>query len=135
MAVSAFIDTSVLVRYLMNDDLELAERATRIIEGDTDLLLTDGILAETAFVLTKTYDVPRQIVVDELIRFVSRRNVRLYGLDKDTVIQSLELCRPSGRVSFADAALWASAHSSGVRSVYSFDKRFPDIGVAVHQDA
>ncbi len=135
MAVSAFIDTSVLVRYLMNDDLELAERATRIIEGDTDLLLTDGILAETAFVLTKTYGVPRQIVVDELIRLVSRRNIRLYGLDKDTVIQGLELCRPSGRVSFADAALWASAHSSGVRNVYSFDKRFPDIGVAVREDA
>ena len=98
-------------------------------------MLTDGILAEIAFVLTKTYSVPRQTVVDELIKLVSRRNIRLHGLDKDVVIQSLELCRPSGRVSFADAALWATAHSSGMRSVYSFDKRFPDIGVTVRQDA
>jgi len=131
MAVSGFLDTSVVVRYFMNDDPTMAEQATRIIESDADLLLTDGILAEIAFVLTKNYNVSRPMVVDELIKLVERGNVRLYGLDKGVVVQALQLCRPSGRVSFADAMLWASAHSAGVRTVYSFDERFPNRGIAL----
>ncbi len=55
--------------------------------------------------LTKNYDVFRQAVVDEFIKLVERANVRLYGLDKGVVVQGLQLCRPSGRVSFADAML------------------------------
>ncbi len=34
MAASGFLDTSVVVRYLMNDDAALAEQAARIIESD-----------------------------------------------------------------------------------------------------
>ena len=38
------------------------------------------------------------------------------------------LCRPSGRVSFADALVWAAARSQTDASVYSLDERFPDEG-------
>lgn len=134
MAASGFLDTSVVVRYLMNDSAELAQRATQIIDSDADLILTGGILAEIAFVLTKVYSVPRDIVVDDLIALVRRANIRLYGLDKGLVIQGLLLCRPSGRVSFADALLWAEAHGSGIRSVYSFDERFPDGGLTIRRE-
>jgi len=133
MPESGFLDTNVVVRYLMDDPPEMAEQAARIVEGETDLWLTDVVLAETAYVLRDVYHVSREAIVDRLIDFIRRRNVTLCGLDKDMVIQGLLLCRPSGRVSFADALIWAAARSAGPRVVYSFDARFPSAGVEVRR--
>ena len=41
------------------------------------------------------------------------------------------VCRPSGRVSFADALIWAAAHMTPGKVVYSLDERFPADGVEV----
>ena len=54
MADGGFLDTSVVLRYLVNDDRALAERAERIIVSDTDLSLTDGTIAEIAHVLQRS---------------------------------------------------------------------------------
>jgi predicted nucleic acid-binding protein len=135
MADGGFLDTSVVIRYLVNDDRALAERAQRIIVGNAELFLTDGTLAEIAHVLTRVYGIPRAAVVDELILLIRRPNVRLHGLDLALAIQALRLCRPSGRVSFADALLWASARSAGATVVYTFDERFPADGLAVRREA
>ncbi len=129
--MSGLLDTSIVVRYLTGDSPELAERAARVIDVETDLVVTDVVLAETAYVLTSVYKVAREVVVDHLVAFVQKRNIRALGLEKDVVLLALLLCRPSGRVSFADAMVWAAAHSSGLRVVYSLDARFPADGVEV----
>ncbi|MBI2941736.1 MAG: PIN domain-containing protein [Chloroflexi bacterium] len=131
--MSAHIDTSVVVRYLTGDPPSLADQAARILDGESDLLVTDVVLAETAYVLTSVYRVPRQVVVDHLIGFIQKENITVSGLDKATVIQALLLCRPSGRVSFADALVWSAARSAGVRTIYSFDERFPSDEVEVRR--
>ena len=46
------------------------------------------------------------------------------GGDKDLWMRALLLCRPSKRVSFGDALIWAAALASGVRRVYTLDARF-----------
>jgi predicted nucleic acid-binding protein len=135
MADGGFLDTSVVIRYLVHDDQVLAERAQRIIVGDTVLSLTDGTLAEIAHVLTRVYGIPRAAVVDELILLIRRSNVRLFDLDLALTIQALQLCRPSGRVSFADALLWASARSAGATTIYTFDERFPADGLSLRREA
>ena len=88
---------------------------------------------EAAYVLMSVYRVPRAEVVDALIAFVEKENVRLVGMSKTAALQGLELCRPSGRVSVADALIWASARSSATNVVYSFDERFPTDGVEVRR--
>ena len=122
---AAFLDTSVIVRYLTDDPLPTAEAAARIIEGDQSLILSEVILAETAYVLTVVYEIPRAAVVDALSAFIQRRNIRLLNLSKPSALEALRLCRDSKRHSFADALLWAEARHSGVRRVYAFDSRFP----------
>lgn len=134
MAESGFLDTSVAIRYLVADDPILAERARRIIDGDAVLWLTDGTLAEIAHVLIRIYGIPRAAVVDELIAFIRRPNVRLHGLDPLLAAQALLLCRPSGRVSFADALLWAAARTAGAAAIYTFDERFPADGLAIRRE-
>jgi predicted nucleic acid-binding protein len=129
--VTALLDTSVIVRYLTGDPAELAERAARTIDGEDDLLVTDAVLAETAYVLTSVYQMPRGAVVEQLITLLRKRNISAYALDEDPVLQALLMCRPSGRVSFTDAMLWAAARSSGINRVCTLDERFPAQGVEV----
>ncbi|MCH8206510.1 MAG: PIN domain-containing protein [Chloroflexi bacterium] len=121
----------MVVRYLTDDPPELAEQAAQIIDRLDDLEVTDVVLAETGYVLTSVYQIPRDMVVDHLMTFVQKRNISVFSLDKGLVLQALILCRPSGRVSFADAMVWAAARSAGSRVIYSLDERFPRDGVEV----
>lgn len=103
--------------------------AARILDETPQLRLSEGVLAETAYLLTSFYEVPREQVVDSLVDLISKENIVLHGLGKEVTIQALLLCRPSKRVSFADALLWAVAMSGGKGTcIYTFDKRFPGDG-------
>lgn len=123
------LDTSVLLRYLTRHPPELALRARELIEGEPELLLSEIALAEAGYVLTSFYRVERASVVDALQSLVQRRNVRLVNLPKPIALQALALCRPSRRVSFADALLWAQARTLGVSRVLTFDRKFPSDGL------
>lgn len=129
--MSGFLDTSVLVRYLTDDPPALALKSAAVIDGGEDLLVTDVVIAETAYVLTSVYGVSREAVVDSLIALLRKENIDTFGLNEDYVLEGLLLCRPSGRVSFADALVWAAARSAGSGTVYSFDGRFPNDGISV----
>ena len=133
--VSGFLDTSMVVRYLTGDPPELADQAAKLIDGTEDFQITDVVLAETAYVLASVYQIQRSIVVDHLIAFVRKENISIFGLDSGLVLQALLMCRPSGRVSFADAMVWAAARSAGSKIVYSLDQRFPGDGLEVLQKA
>jgi len=129
--LSGLLDASVIVRYLLDEPSELAGLGAEIIDSDEALGVTDGALLETMWVLTSVYRLQREIVVDSLADFLERENISTVNLDKGLVLQALLLCRPSGRMSFADALLWASALSTSERRVYSFDERFPTDGIEV----
>jgi len=130
--VSGFLDTSMVVRYLVRDVPEMAKRAAKIIDSDVDLWIIGVALAETDHVLRSVYNLPREVVTEHLMTFVSKRNVHCHGLDKGTVLEALLMCRPSGRVSISDALIWAGARTSGQNLVYSFDTRFPTDSIAVN---
>ncbi len=133
--MSALLDTSMLVRYLTGDPPDLADVSARVIDGEDSLLITDVVLVEAAYVLRSEYDVPRQAIVDQLIALLRKANIETFRLDKHLVIEALFLCRPSGRVSFGDALIWATARSEPDPIVYSLDRRFPDEGITVLQSA
>ena len=129
--MSGLLDTSIVVRYLTGDLHDLAERASQVIDQEEGLQVSDVVIAETAYVLTSVYKVPREVVVDHLILFLQKRNIRPFALDKDDLLQALLLCRPSGRVSFADALVWSVGRSTEEKIIYSLDERFPREGVEV----
>jgi predicted nucleic acid-binding protein len=129
--VSAFLDTSVVVRYLTGDPPDLAERAAAVIDRDEPLHLTDVVVAETFYVLTSVYGVPRREAIDAQMALVQRANVAPFSLDKGRVREALTLCRGSGRVSVSGALVWAAARRTPEPRVCSFDARFPRSGVEV----
>ena len=126
-----FVDTSVVVGYLVGSSDASFEEAKTILEHTPELVITDVALAEVFFVLYSVHKVPRGKLINVLVKLVQRRNILIFGLAKEVVIKVLLLCRPSGRVSLPDALIWAATVSSGNGSaiVYSFDKRFPAEGV------
>jgi predicted nucleic-acid-binding protein len=124
-----FVETSVLVRYLTDTPPAMAERAQQLIESAVDLRITETALIETAHVLRRVYGLARKEVVDLLVDLLRRRNISVHTLDKSTAITALLLCRPSGRIGFGDALIWAVARSAAPSAVYSFDRRFPPDGI------
>ncbi|MBI4197967.1 MAG: PIN domain-containing protein [Chloroflexi bacterium] len=129
--MSAVVDTSVLVRYLTGDPPEQARKAINIIDSRESLLVTEVALVETAHALRTFYAVPRTAIVDSLIVLLQKENLAVLGREKNLVMQALLLCRPSGRVSFGDALIWAAARSGGIQVVYSLDDKFPRGGIEV----
>jgi predicted nucleic acid-binding protein len=126
---TALLDTSVIVRYLTDDPPVMAEAAARLIDSEQPLIVSELILAETAYVLSSVYEIPREAVVDALSAFIQRRNIRLLHLSKPLALDALRLCRGSKRHSFADVLLWAEARQGAVERLYTFDDRFPAVGL------
>ena len=129
--MTKFLDTSFVVRYIAGIPEDQADVAAHLIDHSDSLIVSGVALVETAFVLRSVYSVPREEIVDGLVSFVRKDNIETYGMDKGLVLQGLLMCRPSGRVSFGDALIWAEARSSGGYTVYSFDQRFPASGIGV----
>jgi len=124
-----FLDTNVIVRYLIGVPEDLARRSREIIDQLDNLQIGGVALAEAAFVLTRVYNAPRDNVADSLMGILGKASVSTFGLDKEFALQALLMCRQSGRVSFADALIWAEARSAGSKVVYTFDPRFPSDGL------
>jgi len=129
--MTEFLDASVIVRYLMNEPREMADVAAALIEGPQHLTISPLMLAEAGYVLTKVYGCDRSQVVTLLIELIQRSNISVHLMDTETAMQALEYCSPSGRVSFADALLWAEAHCVG-GAVHTFDRRFPAQDIVLH---
>jgi hypothetical protein len=77
--LSGLLDISMLVRYLTGDPPEMAERAARIIDWEENLLVTDVVIAETAYILTSVYKIPGEAVVVHLMLFVQKSNIQPFA--------------------------------------------------------
>ena len=130
--VARFINSSVIVRYLTDDDPRRSRVAERIIESDA-LVVTAVILSEVAYVLRTTYNYPRSEIVDAVLEFVQRENVDVLDARKEFVGVALDNAR-SGGLSFGDALILAQMRSSGIRQIYSFDKDFRDPAIDVLEE-
>ncbi|MDQ3965716.1 MAG: PIN domain-containing protein [Actinomycetota bacterium] len=121
------------MRYFLQDDPEKGPAAARLMDGTRELGISLVALAETAFVLSRNYRVPREQVVDRLVELLRKRNIDVLGIDKALVASALLLCRPSGRINYADALINADAQAHAVDRLYTFDERFPPEGLALRQ--
>ena len=129
----ASVDTSVLVRYFVQDHPVRGPAAQRLLDGETEIAVSLVAVAETAFVLARNYGVPREEVVDSLVDLLRKRNVHVIGVDKALAAAALLMCRPSGRVSFADALINADTRGHGISTMYAFDEQFPAEGLLVRE--
>lgn len=117
--MSAFIDTNILVRHLTGDPPRQARSASSFLAEPQELLLTDLVAAEVVYLLESFYEVDRPRVAELLRAILGFRSIVV--LDTSLLLRALELYEVH-RLDFADAYLVASAESSGVGAVASFDR-------------
>jgi predicted nucleic acid-binding protein len=117
--LSAFIDTNIIVRHLTGDPPAMAARATRFLARERDLLLTDLILAETVYVLESFYEAPRDQVAEAMRSMIAFESI--VCVDPATLLRAIEVYE-TDRLDFADAYLVASAESTQVGRIASFDQ-------------
>jgi predicted nucleic-acid-binding protein len=131
--MSDFIDTNLVLRYLTGMPEDQYPRAQALIESQATLVVPQVALLEAAHVLRTQTGLTREQIVDALVEFVRRENIVIHHLDREVVIQALLHCRPSGRVSFGDALIWAALRCDPPARLYSFDERFPTDGIELRQ--
>jgi len=122
--LSAFLDTNVLIRHLTGDPPVQARRATSYLRRANELLLPDLIVAEVVYVLESFYEVKRQRVAELARAIIGFPAVVV--VDEPLLLRALEVYEVE-RLDFADAYLVASAETSGVGTIASFDREIDPI--------
>jgi predicted nucleic-acid-binding protein len=118
------IDTNVLVRYLTNDDHEMADRAERLLDHechpDSQAFINSIVLCETAWVLRRHYRYSKEqiaAVIDALLRAPS------FAVEHGQLVEdALDHYRATG-VEFSDAMIGLVNRQSGCAVTATFDRK------------
>ncbi len=117
------LDTNVLVRFLVVDDLAQHRRAIRMIEkasrDEDPLLVPEVVLCELVWVLTYSYKVPRVRVLETLRQLLHAKQLLI--VSKDLVSKAVDAFE-EGRGDFADYLIREQAKAAGGNSVATFDR-------------
>lgn len=117
------IDTNLLIRHLTQDDPAQAAKVTRLLAEAADaaelVLLTDIVLCEAAWVLTRFYAVKR---IDLLAAMERVLNDPQFAFQHRPEVAEAVRASRSGRGHFADHLISALARAAGCRTTYTFEK-------------
>ncbi len=123
------IDTNVLLRYLLQDDLKQSEKASALINGEEDVLVTNVVLAETLWTLCgKKYNATQSNVVSTIQALFEEPKIVFE--DPQTIWQTLDdYVKSNGKkLDFQDALIvncakkYALQNAEGLSGFYTFDK-------------
>ena len=117
------LDTSVLVRYFVGTPLAQARRAARLIDDDaTELGVSIVALADCAHVLRTQYEVPQRDIIDTLIGFIQRANVRVVDARSELLIEMLVRARDLPGRPIPDALIVAASLAADAIPLATFDR-------------
>ncbi len=70
------IDTNILLRYLLEDDEKQSAQATRLIQGEGKVLVTDAALVETVWTLKgKRYQITKSEIIETILQLFQETNL------------------------------------------------------------
>lgn len=117
------LDTNVLVRYIVQDDVAQTAAAVRVLESlslESPGFIPLVVIAELVWVLQYSYESDKQEISAVLERLL--RSAELVVEKAEIVEQALRAYRVS-RADFADCLIERCAHSAGCKHTLTFDKR------------
>ena len=118
------LDTSVLVRFLVQDDTRQFERARRLIQREAErgepVMISLLVLLETEWVLRSRYALSKEAIADTISGLLDAAEVRVE--EEPVVEQTLHLWRDSA-ADFADCPAGAHHRSLGCEATASLDAR------------
>ena len=104
------IDANVVLRYLLNDDKVLFDRASALLEkvkiGEETVIIPESVLSECVYVLLKIYKINRPTIAEKLKGLFSYKGIA--NPDKKDLIDSLTLFEKT-QISIVDCILCAKS--------------------------
>lgn len=117
------LDTNVLVRFLVQDDLAQAELAASVIDQLTDDargFVSREVLIELVWVLERAYRLGRAEIAVSIDGLLTATELEVEGSDE--VAPAIELYRNDG-FGFADLMIAAAARRAGASEMVTFDRK------------
>jgi predicted nucleic acid-binding protein len=128
------VDTSVVVRYLVGTPAAQARRAAALIDDiDQEIGVSVVALAECAHVLRTQYAVEPLDIVDALIGFVQRENIRVLGLRTDLLVEMLVRARSMPGRPIPDAMIVAASVAADALPLATFDRGQARYGIELRE--
>jgi predicted nucleic-acid-binding protein len=113
------LDTNVLLRYLLRDDLAQAGRADHEIERDERFLIDGIVLCEMVWVLEVGYGFSREDVAAALERILATAQFEIEA--KDLALAALDDFRGS-TADFSDCMIGRRNRAAGAQETVTFDR-------------
>jgi len=116
------VDTNVIIRYLVADVKELYLEAEKIfteaLTGKRKLFITQSVIAEVIFVLSKLYKIPRKDIAEAINFFL---NVKSCKVQNEAAVRlALDIYQKSN-LSFIDCLICAFSKTENLELI-TFDK-------------
>ena len=115
-------DTNVILRYLLEDNRLLYEKARELFEkvrsGDEKILILESVLVECVYVLLKFYKVPKDEITAKLRGILHYKGV--LNKDKEDLLEALNIFALKN-LDIVDCVLCVKAGNNNMRLV-TFDK-------------
>ena len=135
------IDTNVLLRYLLDDDIEQSPKAKKIITGTDIVLVTDIVIIETVWTIKgKKYKLDKEQIIDTIYKLFEEPNLVFEdgqtiwrALGDYTTSQPVKVGNILKEADFPDALIVNKAlnvtkqKSQTLKCVYTFDKAAQEI--------
>ncbi len=116
------VDSNVLVRYLVRDDLAQAEAARALLEGLTPEqpgFICREVVLEVVWVLGRTYRFPRDRIAHVLTELAATENLVIEAVDD---VARAAISFQQGGAGFSDLMIAAAAERAGAHPLYTFDR-------------
>jgi len=95
------LDANVILRYLLNDNEEMASEAEKTIKSQT-ALVTIEVIAEVVYVLKRVYAIDRTEIKESVLGFLSETEVK----EREVLVLGLETYAKHN-LDFVDCILYA----------------------------
>lgn len=118
------IDANVILRYILNDDEILSEKAARVI-GMENVTTTIEVIAEVVYVLQKVYLTPRAVIDEAITVFLSEIVMK----EKEVVLCAVHTFSEKN-LDFVDCILYAYKKVIGYE-IETFDRKLNKLLKAV----
>ena len=83
-----YIDTNIILRYLLHDEETLYNQAKEILLTNENLFVLNEVITEAVYVLLKVYGIEKQKIYKVLSDFIHSENVILYN--KDVILKAFQ---------------------------------------------
>jgi predicted nucleic-acid-binding protein len=119
-----FVDTNLFIRFLTNDDPNLADRVEQLLDdaaaGSVQLVTTELVMAETVWVLESSYHLNHAQIAPLIRGILATPGLEIINGDligKAIVKYELQ------NIDFVDAYIAALMEKQGIKDIYSYDRK------------